>query len=151
MTRSPCPAAPPLPTPQDAERSKFVVMKAEQEKKAAVIRAEGESQAALLISNVSVWGRGAPSACSEFARVGGRASRAASGVWVRPHLTHPPHPHHQSLREAGNGAIEVKRIDAARDIAEVLSQSRNVVYVPGGGQMLMALPQIARAAPQQMQ
>ena len=36
---------------QEAERSKFMVMKAEQERKAAVIRAEGESEAAILISN----------------------------------------------------------------------------------------------------
>jgi prohibitin 1 len=42
--------------------------------------------------------------------------------------------------------IEVKRIEAARDIAETLSASRNVVYVPGGGNMLMNLP-VARPAP----
>jgi prohibitin 1 len=42
---------------QDAERSKFVVQKAEQEKLAVVILAEGEGEAAELISNVSVlWG-----------------------------------------------------------------------------------------------
>jgi hypothetical protein len=34
---------------QDAERSKFVVMKAEQEAKAAIIRAEGEGEAAELV------------------------------------------------------------------------------------------------------
>ena len=38
---------------QDAERSKFVVQKAEQEKLAVVILAEGEGEAAELISNVS--------------------------------------------------------------------------------------------------
>ena len=37
---------------QDAERQKFVVLKAEQEKKAAIIRAEGEGEAADLISAV---------------------------------------------------------------------------------------------------
>jgi prohibitin 1 len=81
---------------QDAERQKFVVLKAEQEKKAAIIRAEGEGEAADLIS--------------------------------------------AALKEHGAGAIEVKRIDAARDIAEALSKSRNVVYVPGRGNMMMALP-----------
>jgi prohibitin 1 len=81
---------------QEAERSKFIVQKAEQEKRAAIIRAEGESAAAELIS--------------------------------------------QALKEAGNGMIEVKRIDAAREIAETLSQSRNVVYVPSGGNLLMGLP-----------
>lgn len=37
---------------QEAERSKFVVMKAEQEKRAAIIRAQGEAEAARLISEV---------------------------------------------------------------------------------------------------
>jgi len=36
---------------QDAERSKFVVMKAEQERRAAIIDAEGQSEAAKLISD----------------------------------------------------------------------------------------------------
>ena len=36
---------------QEAERSKFVVMVAEQEKKAAIVQAEGESEAAQLISD----------------------------------------------------------------------------------------------------
>jgi len=35
---------------QDAERAKFIVEKAEQEKRAAIIRAEGEAQAAATIS-----------------------------------------------------------------------------------------------------
>merc|ERR1719231_34841 len=36
---------------QDAERSKFIVMKAEQEKQANIIRAEGEAEAAQLVSD----------------------------------------------------------------------------------------------------
>ena len=103
---------------QEAERSKFVVMLAEQEKQAAVILAEGESQAAQLIS--------------------------------------------QALREGGTGMIEVKRIDAAREIAETLSSSRNVIYLPGGGggggngggggggggmMMTMPIPRVVPAAP----
>jgi len=93
---------------QDAERSKFVVLKAEQERQAAIIRAEGESEAARLISS--------------------------------------------ALRKAGTAVIDVRRIDAAKQIADVLSRSRNVVYVPGGSggaaggggapQMLMAMPQM---------
>ena len=82
---------------QDAERSKFVVAKAEQEKLAAIILAEGEGEAAQLIS--------------------------------------------EALKTAGSGAIEVKRIDAALEIANTLSRSRNVMYVPSGGNMLMAMPQ----------
>lgn len=38
---------------QEAERSRFVVMKAEQERRAAIIRAEGESEAAQLISDAT--------------------------------------------------------------------------------------------------
>ena len=90
---------------QDAERSKFVVLKAEQERQAAIIRAEGESEAARLISS--------------------------------------------ALRKAGTAVIDVRRIDAAKQIAEVLSKSPNVVYVPGGGagpQMLMAMPSIGGSA-----
>lgn len=74
---------------QEAERSKFVVMRAEQEKRAAVIRAEGESEAAKLISD--------------------------------------------SLKANGNGMIEVNRIDAAVQIAESLSRSRNITYLPSSG------------------
>ena len=35
--------------------------------------------------------------------------------------------------QAGNGLIELRRIEAARDIAGTLSKSRNVVYLPSGG------------------
>lgn len=73
---------------QEAERARFVVMKADQERKAAVVRAEGESEAARLIS--------------------------------------------EATRQAGAGLIELRRIEAAKDIASTLSKSRNVVYLPGG-------------------
>lgn len=83
---------------QEAERARFVVMKADQERKAAVVRAEGESEAARLIS--------------------------------------------EATRQAGAGMIELRRIEAARDIAATLSKSRNVTYLPGGGNsnMLIGLP-----------
>jgi len=42
--------------------------------------------------------------------------------------------------------IEVKRIEAARDIAETLSHARNITYLPATGNMLMNLP-TARMAP----
>jgi len=71
---------------QEAEKSKFMVQKAEQEKRAAVIRAEGEAEAADLITD--------------------------------------------ALQTHGNGFIEVRRIDAARDIAETLAKSRNISYLP---------------------
>merc|ERR1712125_99252 len=42
-----------------------------------------------------------------------------------------------ALKEHGNGVIEVRRIDAAKDIAEALSKSPNVMYLPGNQQMLL--------------
>jgi len=80
---------------QEAERSKFVVAKAEQEKKAAIIRASGEAEAAKLI-----------------------------GVAM----------------EAGTGFIELRKIEASRDIADILSRSRNVTYIPQSGGMFLNLP-----------
>lgn len=38
----------------------------------------------------------------------------------------------RAMAEAGNGLIEVRRIDAAKDVANILSHSRNVTYLPGG-------------------
>ncbi|GIL47197.1 hypothetical protein Vafri_4073 [Volvox africanus] len=78
---------------QDAERAKFVVMKAEQERNAAVIKAEGESEAAKLISDAT--------------------------------------------KQFGFGLIELRKIEAAKDVAETMSKSRNVVYLPNSGNMLM--------------
>merc|ERR1712228_827571 len=43
----------------------------------------------------------------------------------------------EALREHGNGIIEVRRIDAAKDIAESLSKSPNVMYLPDSQQMLL--------------
>lgn len=80
---------------QEAERSKFVVAKADQERRAAVIRAEGESEAARVISKATA--------------------------------------------EAGMGLIELRRIEAAREVAITLSNSPNVVYLPSDGNMLFNL------------
>lgn len=52
-----------------------------------------------------------------------------------------------ALRDFGSAMIEVKRIDAAKEVAEVLSGSRNVTYIPTGGNMLMNLPPAPRALP----
>lgn len=82
---------------QEAERSKFIVMKAEQEKNAAVIKAEGEALAAELIS--------------------------------------------KALAEHGDAVIDVKRIEAAREIADTLARSRHVTYLPSSSSsMLLSLP-----------
>ena len=80
---------------QEAERSKYVVMKTDQERRATVIRAEGESESARLIS--------------------------------------------EATAKAGNGLIELRRIEASREIAGTLAKSPNVAYLPGGNNMLLAL------------
>jgi len=54
----------------------------------------------------------------------------------------------EALREHGNGLIEVRRIDAAKEIAESLSKSPNVMYLPQGQQMLLNMAGGARPAQQ---
>lgn len=81
---------------QEAERSKFVVMKAEQERRAAIIRAEGESEAAKLIS--------------------------------------------QATEAAGNGLIELRKIEASKENANSLSRNGNVMYLPSQNNLLVGLP-----------
>lgn len=73
---------------QEAERAKYIVEKAEQEKVASIIRAEGEAQAAELISN--------------------------------------------AISKSGTGMIELRRIEAAKEIASTLASSKNVTYLPTG-------------------
>lgn len=82
---------------QDAEKARFLVEKAEQQKKAAVISAEGDAQAALLLA--------------------------------------------KSLAEAGDGLVELRKIEAAEDIAHNLSKSRQVAYLPSSLNVLLNLPQ----------
>jgi len=85
---------------QEAETQAYVVMKSDQERKAAVIRAEGEAEAAELISKAMV--------------------------------------------SAGNGLIEVRRIDTAKEVAKILSRGRNITFLPtssnGGANMLLNIP-----------
>ncbi|PVU85480.1 hypothetical protein BB559_006988 [Furculomyces boomerangus] len=73
---------------QEAERARFVVERAEQEKQASIIRAEGEAEAASRIS--------------------------------------------QALDKAGPGLLQLRRIEASREIAQTLSSSRGVTYIPSG-------------------
>ena len=39
--------------------------------------------------------------------------------------------------EASPALVELRRIEAAKDIAETLSKSRNVTYLPSGGQNML--------------
>jgi len=80
---------------QDAERSKFLVLKVQQEQKANILKAQGASEAAKLI---------------------------------------------EDAMKDRHGYVELKRIEAAREIADSLSKSRNVTYLPSGGNFLMNLP-----------
>ncbi|XP_042872328.1 prohibitin-like [Penaeus japonicus] len=82
---------------QEAERAKFLVEKAEQEKKAAVISADGDATAATLLA--------------------------------------------KSFGEAGEGLVELRRIEASEDIAYRLSKNRNVAYLPNNQSTLLSLPQ----------
>lgn len=71
---------------QEAERSKFVVMKAEQERRAAIIRAEGESEAAKLISQAT---EAAGTGLIELRRIEASRENAATlsrsgNVWYLP-------------------------------------------------------------------
>jgi len=43
----------------------------------------------------------------------------------------------EALKTHGTGLIEVRRIDAAKDIAEALGNSPNVMYLPEGQRMLL--------------
>merc|ERR1712241_292268 len=46
-----------------------------------------------------------------------------------------------AFKEAGEGLVELRRIETAEDVAENMSMSRNVVYLPQGQQTLLSLPQ----------
>ena len=74
---------------QDAERARFIVEKAEQERQANVIRAEGEAESAETIS--------------------------------------------RAMDKAGEGLLLIRKIEAAKEIAQVLANNPNVTYLPGGG------------------
>eukprot|EP01097_Dermamoeba_algensis_P006525 TRINITY_DN4087_c0_g1_i1.p1 TRINITY_DN4087_c0_g1~~TRINITY_DN4087_c0_g1_i1.p1 ORF type:complete len:271 (-),score=84.34 TRINITY_DN4087_c0_g1_i1:186-998(-) len=78
---------------QEAERSKFLVEKAKQEKMAAVIRAEGEAEAARLIASAT-----------------------------------------------GPSFIQLRQIEAAKEVAEQLSKSPNVSFIPQTANFLYQLP-----------
>ena len=71
---------------QEAERAKFKVEKAEQEKLAAIIRAEGEAKAAQMISAV--------------------------------------------MQKVGNSFVELRKIEASKEIAATLAGSKNISYIP---------------------
>jgi len=54
-----------------------------------------------------------------------------------------------ALRDHGLGLIEVRRIDAAKEIADALSKSPNVMYLPANQQMLLNVAGGQRSPQQQ--
>lgn len=47
----------------------------------------------------------------------------------------------KAFGESGEGLVELRKLEAAEDIAFQLARARNVVYLPQGQQTLLALPQ----------
>jgi prohibitin 1 len=112
---------------QEAERARFVVERAEQEKVANIIRAEGDSKAAELISqSLQQFGTG----LIELRKI--EVCSATDFVFSQPSFfvvsfsdqRAPPSP---------------RPPQAAKDIAATMSRSRNVAYLPGGNNMLLNL------------
>ena len=49
----------------------------------------------------------------------------------------------KAFQEVGDGLLELRRLEAAEEIAVTLSQSRNIVYLPtgaGGSNLLLNVP-----------
>ena len=47
----------------------------------------------------------------------------------------------KAFTEAGDGLIELRRLEASEDIAAIMARSPNVAYLPGGGQnLLLSIP-----------
>ncbi|CAK7239795.1 MAG: Prohibitin-1, subunit of the prohibitin complex (Phb1p-Phb2p) [Sporothrix thermara] len=86
---------------QDAERARFIVERAEQERQANVIRAEGEAESADTIS--------------------------------------------RAISKSGDGLIQIRKIEASREIAQTLASNPNVAYIPGGKQGTNILLNAGRA------
>jgi len=80
---------------QTAEQSKYQVLRAEQEKRASIIRASGEAEAAKLIIDAM---------------------------------------------KGGIGFLELRKIEAMKEIADNLSKSNNIIWLPNGVNMLMGAP-----------
>jgi len=80
---------------QEAEKAKFLVEKAEQEKKAAIIMADGEATAAKMLA--------------------------------------------KAFGDAGEGLVELRRIEAAEAIAAKIALNPNTTYLPEGANMLLGM------------
>lgn len=45
-----------------------------------------------------------------------------------------------SIKKSGSGLVQIRRIEAAKEIAETLSKAGNVMYLPNGQNMLLQMP-----------
>uniref|UniRef100_A0A061S5D5 Prohibitin n=1 Tax=Tetraselmis sp. GSL018 TaxID=582737 RepID=A0A061S5D5_9CHLO len=45
----------------------------------------------------------------------------------------------EATKQAGPGLVELRRIEAAKDVASTMARSKNVVYLPSSGNMLLGL------------
>ena len=124
---------------QEAERARFVVLKADQERKVrSGLRCQGQPEAQerpwwkhveqldayAAAGNdecVPALNGSCPRLCCQAAVI--RAEGESESAKLISDAT----------RTAGPGLIELRRIEAARDIAATLSKGRNVTYLPGGG------------------
>ena len=61
---------------------------------------------------------------------------------VCPFTSHAAEIISASLEKAGAGLIELRRIEASKDIAGTLAQAKNVTYLPNqkGNNMLLNIP-----------
>ena len=50
----------------------------------------------------------------------------------------------QALESCGTGMLDLRRIEAAREIAGTLATASNVTYLPGGQPIMMTMPGLAR-------
>ena len=48
--------------------------------------------------------------------------------------------HFEAFAHAGDGLVELRKIEAAEEIAERLAKARNVTYLPGNQNTLLNLP-----------
>jgi prohibitin 1 len=78
---------------QEAERARYLVEKADQEAKAAIIRAEGESEAARLIT--------------------------------------------QATMKTGPAFLELRRLEAAKEVADTLTKSKNITFLPSNSNVFI--------------
>lgn len=46
-----------------------------------------------------------------------------------------------AFKNYGDGIVELRKMEAAEEIASDLAKARNVTYLPSGQQTLLALPQ----------